>query len=190
MFQFVVAALAVNVAVLASLGPIVAFFSVSTTSYSFIFLLNVTVFVVSGVLGGAFLLQILNRWSVAKHILLPPAPQPASPPAEPLPETAEPERENESQGSAEQGSQEQPAPVMARLVEQTDTPPRARVHVFDRHVRTVFISWMIVFGLVCAQMAWVLRPFLGKPSESFHWFCARESNFLVAFWEALRGLFS
>ena len=55
--RLLVAAMAVMVAVLASLGPIVAFFSVSTTTYSFMVLINVVVFFLqpylqrSGVLG-------------------------------------------------------------------------------------------------------------------------------------------
>ena len=52
---------AVNLAVLSSLGPIVAFFSVSTESYGFMIILNVLTFALSGVLGFAFLLQTLNR---------------------------------------------------------------------------------------------------------------------------------
>jgi hypothetical protein len=52
------------VAVLASLGPIVAFFSVSTTSYPFMLLFNVIVCAVSGALGLLFLLQTLHRLSL------------------------------------------------------------------------------------------------------------------------------
>ena len=55
------ASLAVNLAVLASLGPIVMFFSLSTKSYAFIQLLNVVMFSVAGVLGLIFLLQTLHR---------------------------------------------------------------------------------------------------------------------------------
>jgi hypothetical protein len=62
------ATLGVNVAVLASLGPIVAFFSVSTTSYPFILLFNVVVFAVSGLLGQLFLLQTLQRLSAAQSL--------------------------------------------------------------------------------------------------------------------------
>jgi hypothetical protein len=60
-----VAAIGVNIAVLASLGPIVAFFSLNTISYNFMVLLNVVVFAVSGVLGLAFLLQTLHRLNIA-----------------------------------------------------------------------------------------------------------------------------
>src|SRR5688572_18438566 len=59
--RLLVASLAVNLAVLASLGPIVMFFSVSTKSYAFVLLLNVVTFGVAGLLGLIFLRQTLNR---------------------------------------------------------------------------------------------------------------------------------
>lgn len=59
--RLLVASLAVNLAVLSSLGPIVLFFSVSTKSYAFILLLNVVAFSVAGFLGLTFLLQTLHR---------------------------------------------------------------------------------------------------------------------------------
>jgi hypothetical protein len=62
--RLLVASLGVMVAVLASLGPIVAFFSVSTTSYPFMVLFNVVVCSVSGALGLTFLLQTLHRLSI------------------------------------------------------------------------------------------------------------------------------
>lgn len=65
LWRLLVAALAVTVTILASLGPIVAFFSVSTTSYSFMLLLNVFVFGLSGLLGLKFLMQSLHRLSLS-----------------------------------------------------------------------------------------------------------------------------
>jgi hypothetical protein len=62
--RLLIASLGVMVAVLASLGPIVAFFSVSTTSYPFMVLFNVVVCTVSGALGLLFLLQTLHRLSI------------------------------------------------------------------------------------------------------------------------------
>ena len=59
--RLLLASLAVNLAVLASLGPIVMFFSLTTQSYAFIQLLNVLAFTVAGVLGLTFLLQTLHR---------------------------------------------------------------------------------------------------------------------------------
>jgi hypothetical protein len=107
MLRLLIASLAVNVAVLASLGPIVAFFSISTTKtgYGFVVLLNVLVFAVSGALGLAFLLQTLHRLSVARREPgppLPPAansgvpkgpsPHPESEPTPRMPSRARPER--------------------------------------------------------------------------------------------------
>lgn len=59
--RLLAAALAILLAVLAAFGPIVAFFSVTTTSYPFIVLLNVAVFTVAGGFGLYFLLQTLER---------------------------------------------------------------------------------------------------------------------------------
>jgi hypothetical protein len=160
--QLLVASLAVNVAVLASLGPIVAFFSVSTTSYPFILLLNVLVFIVSGVLGFAFMLQTLYRLNAARQ----------------MPAGEDPQRVND----------ERSAPVMARLAEETGALWGVQGHALDRRVKNVFVCWMMVFGLVSAQMAWVLRPLLGNPVEPFRWFCVRQSNFFQAVWDAFRNL--
>ena len=52
---------AITVTVLASFGPIVAFFSVSTESYPFIKLLNVAFFAVAGLLGVGALFKALRR---------------------------------------------------------------------------------------------------------------------------------
>src|SRR5262249_57268077 len=71
--RLLIASVGVNVTVLASLGPIVAFFSVCTTSYPFMLIFNVVVFAVAGLFGLRFLLQTLHRLSVAG------SPRPAEP---------------------------------------------------------------------------------------------------------------
>jgi len=38
----------------------------------------------------------------------------------------------------------------------------------------------VVFGLVGAQMAWMLRPFIGNPNSPFTLIRSRESNFFEA----------
>src|SRR3954468_6967976 len=63
--RLLVASLAVTLAVLASIGPIVAFFSLSTISYHFMIVLNTAVFAISGALGLVFLLQTLHRMTIA-----------------------------------------------------------------------------------------------------------------------------
>lgn len=53
-------AIAVNLTVLASLGPVVAFFTLSTRSYPFMVLLNVLMFTVAGAVGLGFLVRMLR----------------------------------------------------------------------------------------------------------------------------------
>lgn len=128
--RFVVAGLAVLVAVLAAFGPIVAFFSVTTVSYPFVLLMNVAVFGLAGLFGARFLHRVLSA-------------RPAVP--------------DEAAG---------PGVGSTR----------------------VFYVWMIVFGLVGGQMAWVLRPFVGNPAQPFEWFRAREGSFVLGVWQAVRSL--
>jgi hypothetical protein len=153
--RLLVASLGVMVAVLASLGPIVAFFSVSTTSYPFMKLFNVAVFTVAGVLGLMFLLQTLHRLSVADTL----SPQPTA---------------------ADAGETAEPSGALDPLENR----------VLSKHVRTIFRAWVIVFALVGAQMAWVLRPFVGNPAMPFTWFRGRESNFFQAVLQTFVSLFS
>jgi hypothetical protein len=155
--KLLVASLGVMVTVLASLGPIVAFFSVSTTSYPFMVLFNVVVCGVSGMLGLMFLLQTLQRLSVLDSETV----------AETGPEANQP-RANEPSSALD--------PLEGR--------------VFGKHVKVVFQIWVIVFGLVGAQMGWVLRPFIGNPNLPFIWFRGRESNFFQAVLQTIRNLFA
>lgn len=89
----ITAALTVNLAVLASLGPITGFFSLTTGSYAFMKLLNYAFFAVTGSIGLTTLVAMLNRIESA------PAPAPApvatpveggTPPAAPALPVAEP----------------------------------------------------------------------------------------------------
>lgn len=156
MVRLLVAAMGVTLAVLASFGPIVAFFSVTTPNYHFMSLLNVLVFTVAGVLGLVFLLQTLHRLSVAASAPLPNPDEPAQVvPVEPSPA----------------GALERP-----------------RGQLLHAQVKVVFGCWIIVFAVVGAQMAWVLRPFIGDPRMPFTWFRARESNFFEALGKIIRNL--
>lgn len=162
--KLLIAALAVMLAVLASFGPITAFFSLSTSSYPFMKLLNVILFAVAGFLGLSFLLQTLHRLTVSQEPLpfLPPETQPAA----------------------------QPAPDASALPPGNGgalDPLEDRVPA--RNVMVVFRCWVIVFGLVGAQMAWVMRPFLGHPDLEFRWFrTGRESNFFESVLIAIQNL--
>lgn len=171
--RLLVSGLGVMIAVLASVGPIIAFFSVSTTSYPFMLLTNVAVFAGAGALGLKFLLQTLQRLSDAPRVR-PPGPMPSPHPA------YEP-----GEGKAIEGP---------KLPLHRDDVPgaldRPDGQVLGRDVRIIFRLWIVLFGLVGAQMGWVLRPFLGNPNQPFTWFRARESNFFQGVWVALQSLFS
>lgn len=166
--RLLVAAVGVNLAVLASLGPIVAFFAASTTSYSFMVLLNVVVCAVSGALGLAFLLRTLHRLSYWQH--LPEATLADEPAASGSPANAEP----------------------ASVATHPSAGPLDRIdHVASQqHVAVVFRCWIVVFGLVGAQMGWVLRPFIGSPGSDFVWFRERHGNFFEAVVRTILSLFN
>jgi hypothetical protein len=159
--RLLVISLTVMMTVLASLGPIVAFFSASTTSYPFMVLLNVAIFALSGFLGLRYMLATLQRLSEAMD-----AAEVVAPPVE-----------------------------VDALMNPKSVVPKGALEVptgrlIRQDVRTVFRVWIVVFGLVGAQMGWVLRPFLGTPERAFAWFRPRESNFFEAVLYALRHLFS
>ena len=167
MLRLLVAAMSVMLALLSSFGPIVAFFAASTTSYPFMVLLNVIVFAIAGAMGLAFLLQTLHRLTLAQ--LWPPT----------VAAVPEPFVEDEPTVSA---STPPPLPSGA-LDHLEDRPPAA-------NVKLIFRIWIIVFGLVGAQMSWVLRPFIGNPSAPFTFFRGRGSNFFEGVMGTLEHLFS
>ncbi|MFN0055627.1 MAG: hypothetical protein ACKV0T_26055 [Planctomycetales bacterium] len=167
LLRLLTAALGVTLAVLAAFGPIVAFFSVSTTSYPFMLLLNVVVFGVAGILGLKFLLQTLHRLSVVEKSQ--PEPPPVLVASEVFLESSgEPVQVPEPQGALD--------PLEG--------------HPLGKHVKLVFRLWVILFGLVGAQMSWVLRPIIGNPDQPFEWFRTRQSNFFEAVWQSILNLFS
>jgi hypothetical protein len=165
MVRLMIASLAVMLAVLASIGPIVAFFSFTTTSYPFMILLNVLVFAVAGSLGMLFLLQSLHRITVLANLGVTAI---ETIPPDPLPE-ADFAETPEGEGWAEK----------LRSTSKGDLGPLQTLpnHGLGRGVRGIFQIWVLVFGLVGMQMAWVLSPFLGHPDKGFVLFRERGSNF-------------
>ncbi len=141
--KLLLGAITVNLAVVASLGPVTGFFTLSTTSYPFMVLLNVAIFGMGGVAGLTFLHRALR--SVFE-------------------------------------------------IQQTDGDvSKSRVLLEEerreRELRT-FRTWILVYGLVGVQMAWILRPFIGSPDLEFTLFRPRSSSFFHGVARALRLLFS
>lgn len=209
--KLLIASLAVNLSVLASMGPILAFFSVSTPNYAFIVLLNVVVFAVAGVLGLVFLIQTLNRLSSAQKKKSTTDNEPSTTPYPAQPQFSQTSQTTEVDPTR---SQEEPddavelgdvkSPVVSGLAftdQDTETPATKPLKpkppgpldslegvVLGHHVRKVFCCWIVLFGLVGAQMGWVLRPFIGSPNKDFSWFRVRNSNFFEAVIQAIDNL--
>jgi len=54
-------------------------------------------------------------------------------------------------------------------------------------VGTIMNWWLITYGIVGTQMAWILRPFVGSP-HAFSFFRAQESNFYVNLVQIIESL--
>ena len=166
--RLLIGAVVMNLAVAASLGPILGFFTVSTTSYTFIVLLNVILLAIGGIVGLAFLLQTLRRMTLQDEAAWT-RPAAAPPPTTPAESSAlAPPRE--------------PGPL---------EPPSAGWpgHVIGSS-QSIFRVWVIIYALVGAQMGWLLRPFIGNPNMPFTWFRPRSGNFFQAIADHLSTLFN
>lgn len=136
LLRLLVGSMVVSLAVAASFGPILAFFTLSTTSYPFMVVLNVILLSISGFVGVGFLMKAFRRLLAAA-----------------------------------------PAPM--------EIP-----HPADEGTGTILGVWVVIYGAVGVQMAWLLRPFIGHPSATFEWFRVRTgaSNFVIGLFENLRHL--
>ncbi|HVJ80427.1 MAG TPA: hypothetical protein VNC50_05095 [Planctomycetia bacterium] len=162
MLKLLFAAGAVTLALLASLGPIVAFFSVSTSSYLFMVFLTVLCFALAGLMGTQFLWRTLQRLTAAAF----------GPPAA------------QSVADPETGEAVSPAPPPPPL-----GPLEALAQAIEvRRVRGVFFIWGLLFAVVGAQTGWLLRPFVGNPQVPFAWLRPKDSNFFEAIWQVITAL--
>ncbi|MBX3424295.1 MAG: hypothetical protein KF688_01325 [Pirellulales bacterium] len=182
--RLLTAAVAVNAAVLASLGPIVAFFSVSTNSHPFVVVMNVAMFSIAGFLGLAFLLQTLHRLTVLVESRV----------ARDLPaKRVEASQSHFGPETAGQSPDDSPSDAAsAALLEKKslDSSPLEMPagQSLAQRTRLIFRCWVVLFALVGAQMGWVMRPFIGSPDLPFTWFRERQSNFFTAVLHALGKL--
>jgi len=193
LLRLLMAALGVNLAVLASLGPITAFFSACTTSYAFMVLLNVVFFAISGALGLMFLLQTLHRLSLvgglAGDLVEPSDPDKVQPEEEEAESTDLGPVDAEIDGKAEEAEGQDLDRVKVEVVKEPGALERVDNYLLGKHVKTVFGCWMVVFGLVGSQMGWILRPLIGAPNMPFELFRERESNFFEAVLRAAGSFF-
>jgi len=125
----------VHLAVIASLGPVFAFFAASTDSYAFMKLLNVAFFVVGGVLG----FVILRSATIT-------------------------------------------------MFEATSVDVAAAASANQRTSRVLRV-WCFVYGIVGAQMGWLLRPFIGSPELPFAFLRDRDGSIFTGIVRSIAELF-
>jgi hypothetical protein len=175
LLRLMISSMAVMLTVLASLGPIVAFFILSTSTYPFVVLLNVLICAVAGLLGLIFLMRTLfrlvkieiealfervrqdNQERTALHDI---ASKIRIPPGELSGATPE-----------EIATRANPAPVR---------PEPHQMDPMSSGTIGVFYIWIFVFMLVGCEMAWVLRPFIGAPGSPVELFRTRDGGFFEA----------
>jgi hypothetical protein len=162
--RIIVAAIAVNLTLLASFAPITAFFTLSTDNYFFMKLLNVLFFTIAGIISLKFLSRMM--WAMEQGCLMREVSDDGLPVA----------------ALAEEGAPNPPAGArapMARLVPELSSP-----------VKRLFRVWLVMYAVVGAQMAWVLRPFVGAPNMEFTWFREKQANFFLDILRSLHQLLS
>ncbi|MFN0060000.1 MAG: hypothetical protein ACKVX7_16195 [Planctomycetota bacterium] len=157
--RLLVAVIVVTLAIAASLAPILGFFTLSTTSYNFMVLLNVVLLAVAGFVGLGFLRNALRKLMAMSY----------QPPA---------------QAPRAEGAER--APLEERLERRMAATHSVRSQDAAHHI---FRLWILIYCLVGAQMGWLLRPFIGSPGLPFTWFRARTSNFFAAIFDHLEKLF-
>ncbi|MFT3685295.1 MAG: hypothetical protein QM783_10280 [Phycisphaerales bacterium] len=139
--RLLVATIVVNLAIAASLGPILGFFTLSTSSYGFMVLLNVALMAIAGLVSVGFLIKTLSALQFSTRM-------PEAPPIEPGVER-----------------------------------PRA-----SGSATGIFWVWILTYGIVGAQMGWILRPFIGAPNAPFELFRPRDGSFLHGLYNAVHSM--
>lgn len=156
-------------AVLGSLGPVLAFFALTTHSYSFMVIMTVGCCSLGGALGLRWFLRAIHRHDEAQE------PEPS----EGITETDGPEvRFEESDEISTKGVQGK-----AKNSRFKEAAKRRR------QTWQVLGWWLALYVFVGAQMGWVMRPFVGSPKLEFEFFRAKSGSFFEALFQHLGTLF-
>ena len=144
--------LTIATTLLASLGPIVAFFTLSTESHAFLLILNVAFFLTAGILGTK------SIWSKGIEVIERPAR--ARPPVAQRPQVF-PVQGPQLPDQAGDEAVTEPVPPLGGS--------------------TMLRAWFVIAFVVAIQSAWILRPLIGRPGDGFTLFEAREENAVTGF---------
>ncbi len=166
--RLLLAGIVVNLALVASFGPVTGFFTFTTESYPFMIVLNVAFFTVGGVAGLLFMYKALQVVVTTDD---------ANEKAESSPAQAPANAESPSPGTPE-----------AAAPDKKLSPPSG-AEESQAATKWIFCCWTVIYGCVGAQMGWILRPFIGSPDLPFEWFRERQSHFFKAIFDTLGRLF-
>ncbi|MEM7164708.1 MAG: hypothetical protein AAF581_04550 [Planctomycetota bacterium] len=137
-------------AVLGSLAPVLAFFSVTTRSYSFMVLSAVATCALAGGFG-------LRWFFIALRV-----------------------SDGDDDDDAAPSVDAPVADVAPESVTQAKKPRRPRANVATRALWKVLSWWLLLYIFVGAQLGWMLRPFVGDPTLQFEWFRPKSGSFIDA----------
>jgi hypothetical protein len=211
--RLLLGAVGVQMALLAGFAPITVFFTMFTRDYAFMVALNVFFFGLSGFISLGFLARAVRivfsgdpdapapATDLDEHVTaddsdvgaggpedttsdarladsdaainaLPDAPPAAGDKAEPM-------------SSLDAARARHPA---VPWVSEPDDETLA-AHAGDARARRVFRVWLVIYGVVGAQMGWVLRPFIGDPAKPFAFSRDPEGHVFTGLASMLRSLF-
>lgn len=57
--------------------------------------------------------------------------------------------------------------------------PQVQLKERESSVQKIIQWWLLTYGFVGSQMAWILRPYIGNPGQDFSFFRSLESNFYL-----------
>jgi hypothetical protein len=167
-------------------APISLFFLITAHNYEFIKLLNVSILVLSALVGLRFLtsgMAALNHYQQQQLA----ADEAAAAQAELV---AVPAQSDGALVAAQGGGGVAVLPMAPPVA----GPPVARPQFAPPPPRPASMAllyiWILLFGFVGTQLAWTLRPFFGSPDEPFQVFRHLEGTFYEDIFRTIANLFS
>jgi hypothetical protein len=192
-------------------APVSLFFLVTAPNYAFYKILNVSILMLTGIVGLGVLLDgmtSLNKLAGSKPAAaVEPVAAVDAAPATPVLVSTVAEKPAEVAVQAENGhaarpAQQAPLPHFVPQFPGQQFPgqqyPGQPYGAFGAGVRRpeeprvnvgLIRIWVLLFGFVGTQLAWTLRPFVGSPDENFQIFRSIEGNFYVNIVETIGKLF-
>lgn len=173
--------------VLGSLGPVLAFFALTTHSYSFIVLLAIACCTLGGVLGLRWFLRAIHGKDEATQ---------SEETVFEVDKSTTESRTGSTESPAESGDQEGEveAQVVPTRKEEADSRKCgdlifvANAVAQRRQTWQVLGWWLVLYAFVGAQMSWVLRPFIGSPHLEFALYRRKSGSFFEALFQHLGNL--